>query len=385
MASETTKTTFRLRPSEQRTLLIVGDLFMAILALFMGIYYWSVGDKWLQFSLEFFRLRVDAWFYLLPFAWMLLLVEIYDLHRAANWNRTVRGVFIAAMVGAVAYLLIYFFSDEPGRINRRAVAVFIILVTLLTLLWRWLYIRLYTSQGNLRRVLVVGAGGNGRTLAEIYKSINPPPFNLVAYIDDDPQKIGKEVEGFRIIAGSDKLLCLIDEMNITDLIVSITGEMHGETFQTLLDAQEGGTEITRMPTLYEELLGRVPIHHLESDWVIRSFVDEARSSSFFEIGQRLLDIVGSLVGLSIALILLPFLAVAIIIDSGPPIFYRQERLGKGGREFHIIKFRTMCQDAEKGGRPQMAGKNDPRVTRVISCASPVWMNCPSFGMSCAAK
>ena len=364
MASETTKTALRLRPGEQRALLILGDLFMAVLALLAGIYYWSVGDKWLQFSLEFFRLRVDTWFYLLPFAWMLLLVELYDLHRAANWNRTVRGVLIAVLVGAVAYLLIYFFSDAPGRINRRAVAVFIVLVMFLTLLWRWMYIRLYRSQGNLRRVLVVGAGGNGRTLAEIYKTINPAPFNLVAFIDDDPDKIGKDVEGFRILAGSDKLLRLIDEMNITEVIVSITGEMQGETFQKLLDVREGGTDIVRMATLYEELLGRVPIHHLESDWVIRSFVDEARSSSFFEFGQRLLDIIGSIVGLAILLVLLPFLAIAIILDSGLPIFYWQERLGKGAREFQIIKFRTMCKDAEKEGQPQMAGENDPRVTRV---------------------
>jgi hypothetical protein len=71
--------------------------------------------------------------------------------------------------------------------------------------------------------------------------------------------------------------------------------MLGETFQTLLDAQERGIEIIRMATLYEELLGRVPIHHLESDWVIRSFVDEARSGSFFELGKRLLDIIGSIV------------------------------------------------------------------------------------------
>lgn len=364
MASDSTKTTLRLRPGEQRALLIFGDLLVAALALLAGLYYWSVGDKLGQFSLEFFRLRVEGWFYLLPFAWMLLLVEIYDLHRAANWNRTVRGVLVATLVGAVAYLLIYFFSDEPGRINRRAVAVFIILVTMLTLLWRWIYINIYKSQGNWRRVLVVGAGGNGRTLAEIYKTINPAPFNLVAFIDDDPDKIGKDMEGFRILAGSDKLLRLIDEMNITEIIVAITGEMQGETFQTLLDVQEGGTDIIRMPTLYEELLGRVPIHHLESDWVIRSFVDEARSSSFAEFGQRLLDILGSLIGLALLLVLLPFLAIAIIIDSGMPIFYWQERLGRGGREFQIIKFRTMCRDAEKEGQPQMAGENDPRVTRV---------------------
>jgi exopolysaccharide biosynthesis polyprenyl glycosylphosphotransferase len=140
--------------------------------------------------------------------------------------------------------------------------------------------------------------------------------------------------------------------------------MQGETFQTLLDVQERGIEIIRMPTLYEELLGRVPIHHLEADWVIRSFVDEARSSSFFEIGKRFLDIIGSIVGLIILLVLLPFLSLAIILDSGFPIFYRQERLGRGGREFNIIKFRTMRQDAESEGKPQMAGKNDPRVTRV---------------------
>jgi exopolysaccharide biosynthesis polyprenyl glycosylphosphotransferase len=366
MASEiTTKPTWRLRPSEQRALLILGDLLMAALALLVGIYFWFAGDAWLKkFSLEFFRLRVQYWFYLLPGAWMLLLLEIYDLHRAANWSRTLRTVILAGLVAGLAYLLIYFTADEPGRVNRRAVAVFIVLAMLLTLLWRWIYIRLITSQGNQRRVLVVGAGGNGRTLAEIYKALKPAPFNLVAFIDDDPEKVGQDVEGFRILGGSDKLLRFIDEMNITEVVVSITGEMQGETFQTLLDVQERGIEVIRMATLYEELLGRVPIHHLESDWIIRSFLDEARSGSFFEIGKRFLDIIGSIIGLLILVIILPFLTVAIVIDSGWPIFYRQERLGRGGREFKIIKFRTMRQDAETEGNPQMAGENDPRITRV---------------------
>lgn len=364
MTSDITKTTWRLRPGEQRALLIFGDLCMASIALVIGIYVWATGDIDLTFSVEFFRQRVHGWYYLLPFIWMLLLIEIYDLHRAASWKLSVRSVLLAAMIAGLPYLLVYFTSSAPGFINRRAIAVFIIMSALLTLLWRGLYIALYHSQGMLRRVIVVGAGGNGRTLAEIYKTITPAPFNLVAFIDDDPEKIGKDMEGFPVIAGSDKLLRLIDEMNITDIIVSITGEMKGETFQTLLDIQERGLEIIRMPTLYEELLGRVPIHHLESDWVIRSFVDEARSGSFFEIGKRFLDIIGSIIGVIILLILLPFLAAAILIDSGLPIFYRQERLGRGAHEFKIIKFRTMCQDAESEGKPQMAGENDPRITRV---------------------
>ncbi len=364
MATEVTRPRLRLKAGEQRAILIFGDLLMSAIALMGGIYVWAVGDAWLDFSLEFFQARVDYWFYLLPFAWLLLLVDLYDPHRAANWRITTRGVLIAALVGALAYLLIYFVAPVPGLINRRAVAAFLILVIFLTLGWRWLYIRLYHTQGVLRRALVIGAGGNGKSFAEMYKVIYPRPFTLVGYIDDDREKIGKDIEGFRIFAGSDQLLRLIDDLNITDLIVSITGEMRGETFQNLLDAQEKGTEIIRMPTLYEELLGRVPIHHLESDWVIRSFVDEARSGGFFEIGKRILDIIGGLVGMIIFVVLLPFVALAIVLETGFPVFYWQERLGRGGREFNIVKFRTMRQDAEKEGKAQMAGENDPRITRV---------------------
>ena len=140
--------------------------------------------------------------------------------------------------------------------------------------------------------------------------------------------------------------------------------MMGSTFQILLDAQEQGTEIARMQTIYEELLGRVPIHHLESDWVLRSFVDESRSGGLYELGKRLLDIIGAIVGLALCLILLPFVGLAILINSGLPVFYWQERLGRGGKEFQIVKFRTMYQNAEKDGKAQMAGEKDPRITSV---------------------
>jgi exopolysaccharide biosynthesis polyprenyl glycosylphosphotransferase len=353
-----------LRPAEQRTILLLGDLLAGILAVAGGVYVWAVGDKWINFSIDFFKLRVPPWFYFLPLVWMFLLADLYNFHRAASWRRTMRGVAIAALVGALVYLLIYFASDIPGLINRRGIAGFLVMVIILTLLWRWLYIRLYTAHGFLRRVLVVGAGANGQTLAQIYKDITPPPYTFVGFIDDDPQKLGRQYEGFLVLGSSNELLKLIDQYNITDLVVAITGEMLGTTFQILLDTQEDGTEIIRMPILYEELLGRMPIRHLESDWVLRSFVDEMRAGGLYELGKRVLDIVGSIVGLLIFVALLPFIALAILIESGLPVLYWQERLGKGGREFQIVKFRTMVQDAEKDGKAQMAGEKDPRITRV---------------------
>jgi exopolysaccharide biosynthesis polyprenyl glycosylphosphotransferase len=232
------------------------------------------------------------------------------------------------------------------------------------LFWRFLYIRIYTSSGQLRHFLAVGAGKAGQTLAEIYLDQSPPPFKLVGFVDDDPQKLGLSICNIPVISQSFELLDLIETHKITDIVVSISGEIQGTTFQTILDAQEQGVEVTRMPTLYEEIVGRVPIHHLESDWIIRSFTDQARVSGIYLLVKRLMDIIGGLAGLLVFFVLYPFAALAILIDSGLPIFYSQPRLGQGGKVFKIYKFRTMHKDAEMDGEVRPTEENDPRVTRV---------------------
>jgi len=161
-------------------------------------------------------------------------------------------------------------------------------------------------------------------------------------------------------------LNLVDAYRISDLVVAINGEIDGTTFQSILDAQERGVDVTRMPLLYEEMTSRVPVHHLESDWIIRSFVDGLHVSGIYELSKRLLDIIGAIFGLLIFIILLPFLALAIWLDTGRPIFYSQDRLGKGGVRFMIYKFRSMLQDADMEGASFTTLENDPRVTRVGS-------------------
>jgi len=80
--------------------------------------------------------------------------------------------------------------------------------------------------------------------------------------------------------------------------------------------------------------------------------------------KRVVDIIIGLLGSTITVILLPFIALAIFIDSPGPIFYTQKRLGQGGRSFKVIKFRTMIPDAEKYTGPVLASEDDPRITRV---------------------
>ena len=352
----------RLRPSEQRALLLFGDLVVALLALLGALYYWSLKDPQFAFSMAFLQ-RVPLWFYFFPLGWLIIMVDLYDLRRAASWRDTLRGVAVGALLGLALYAVVYLISPK-GSLPRQGVAAYLVLVSTLTLAWRLLYIRFYTDPTFMRHTLIVGAGTQGQMLVGAYKSIWPPPFYLVGLIDDDPVKMGNLVEGYPVLGDSRSIMEIVERDAITDVIVAIQGEIYGGTFQTLLDAQERGLDILRMPPVYEELLGRIPIKHLETDWIIRSFVDEARTRGLYEIFKRLVDLLGALVGLFLFAFLLLPIALIILVGSGRPIFYSQVRLGRGARPHRIYKFRTMHNDAESDGHARPAARNDPRITRV---------------------
>jgi exopolysaccharide biosynthesis polyprenyl glycosylphosphotransferase len=357
---------WRLRPGERRTILVIGDLLAASLALLVSLVFWAYGDVWLGISLEFVRMRIPFWFYLLPFIWLVLLIELYDMRRAGDWRATLRGVATAILMGIGLYLLLFFTFTDPPRslLPRRGVAGFVAAAALLTLLWRYIYIQLFTTSQFMRRMLLVGAGETGKKITKVIKGIWPPPFDLVGMVDDDPQKIKTKIEEVPVLGSSQELLEIIQTYGVTDIVVAIMGEMRGQMFQALLDAQEMGVEITRMPSLYEELLDRVPIEHLDADWLLRSFLDDARVNGFYELAKRILDILGGLVGVLLMLLLLPIVGLMIILESGFPVMYSQTRLGKGARPYRILKFRTMRQDAEADGRPRWATEDDERATRV---------------------
>ncbi len=355
-----------LRVGERQTLLVIGDLLAASLALLIALYVWGNSERFLGFSLTFIQRRVPFWFFLLPLAWIVLMVELYDVHRANDWKQTVRGVLMAVLLGVVLYLALYFYYSSPPRslLPRRGVATFLVATASLTLLWRWVYLRIFTNPQFMRRVLLVGGGRSGRQLLQVINSLAVKPFILVGVVDDDPQKQGEQVEGHAVLGTSEILLDLVEQHRISEIIVAITGEMQGRLFQALLDAQEMGVEISRMPTVYEELLGRVPILLLETNWILRSFVDEARVSGFYSLAKRLLDLLGGMVGCLLFLLFLPFIGLAILVDDGAPIFYSQTRLGRGGQVYRIFKFRTMRRDAEADGQPKLAREDEERATRV---------------------
>jgi len=353
---------WRLRPAERRTLLLLGDIIAVVLAWGTAVYFWWVKDQMVTtLPSRAYIAALPLWFHLLPLLWLILIIELYTPHKASRWKATVRGVVMAALAGLAIYLVLYF-TSPPRSLPRRSVAIFFISASIYTLLWRYLYIHVFTTSRFMRRVLVVGAGKAGRAILQAIHAIQPPPFSVAGVVDDDKSKWGNVFEGETVLGGSQQLLEIIQKEAVSDVIVAISGEMSGQLFQTLLDAQENGVEIATMAATYEELLERVPIHHLDADWLIRSFVDEARVSTFYHLGKRALDIFGGLLGVALLLIMLPWISLAILLESGRPIFFLQPRAGRGGHPFNMIKFRTMRPAPPEEERGKWAEDDDHRIT-----------------------
>lgn len=130
----------------------------------------------------------------------------------------------------------------------------------------------------------------------------------------------------------------------------------------LLDCRLSGVLVLDMSSHFERMLGQIRLDALRAGWLI--FGDGFRQNTGRTVVKRIFDIVVATLLLIVFSPLMLITALAILIEDGPPILYRQERVGLNGRLFNVIKFRSMKKDAEKDGTPRWASKNDTRVTRV---------------------
>jgi exopolysaccharide biosynthesis polyprenyl glycosylphosphotransferase len=158
---------------------------------------------------------------------------------------------------------------------------------------------------------------------------------------------------------------LAHELAVDEVVLAITHQhsISDEAFAALLACREQGFRVTTMPALFERLLGRVPVEHVGRDLSAVLPIDEGGATErLYWLVKRLVDIVTALAGLVVLGLVVPLVALANALTSAGPLFYRQARVGLAGRDFTVIKFRTMRPDAEHASGPVWSSENDPRIT-----------------------
>src|SRR5581483_5062554 len=130
----------------------------------------------------------------------------------------------------------------------------------------------------------------------------------------------------------------------------------------LLQLRLDGVKVEDATSWLEKMSGRIEVDNLYPSWLI--FAEGFRFSTGFMLLRQMISVTIALTGLLLMLPIIPFVILAIKLDSMGPVLYRQQRVGRNNVPFHVYKFRTMTQDAEAKTGAVWAEANDPRITRV---------------------
>jgi len=179
-------------------------------------------------------------------------------------------------------------------------------------------------------------------------------------IDQELRLIIQEPER-AVLGGYGKIASICQEKNIHRIIVALDERRGNFPIEQLLLCRLKGVRVDDGMAFTEDLAGKLSVEHLHPSSLI--FSSGFRRSTLFRNAKRCVDILVSLFGLFLTAPLAVAVAVAIKLESKGPVFYRQERVGEDGKIFRLLKFRSMCVDAEPDG-PVWARKNDDRVTQV---------------------
>ena len=218
-----------------------------------------------------------------------------------------------------------------------------------------------TLQSFGERILIIGTDETARTVARQVLAQRDFPYEIVGFIDEDARRIGESIVNPRIVGTPADIQELVTTRGIDRIFVGLSDRRGRLPVRELLRAKLSGVRVEDVNTVYERLTGKLMVEDLRPSWLI--FSDDFRASRLTRQTKRAFDTLLAFVGLVIAAPLMVLVAVAVWLESGFPVLYRQERVGEQGRRFMLNKFRSMRHDAE-GATPIWASASDERVTTV---------------------
>jgi sugar transferase (PEP-CTERM system associated) len=210
-----------------------------------------------------------------------------------------------------------------------------------------------------RRVVVLGTGPEAQA---VEKSLRAGDFRVVGFYPvrgDGATRVPQS----RLVPTDVPLVETIRKLKVNEIIVAV-GERRGGAMplNELLECKLAGVRVLDLSSYFERALGQVHLDSLRASWLI--FGDGFRQGVIRTFIKRVFDIVAASALLVLSLPVMVVTALLIFVESGFPVLYRQERIGRAGRVFRVTKFRSMRHDAECDGQPRWAASNDHRITRV---------------------
>ena len=324
-----------------------------------------------------FRGLCSIWWVFVAWIFFLYYEGLYT-KRLSFWDeiRALWKVSFFSTVGVFTILSVGKLSEEMSR----TVVVLMGALSLVSLpLIRMVVKKVLRRFGFLtRRVLILGAGETGKL---IFRALRKEPnygYEIKGFVDDDPGKCGREIDGVKIHKGTDKAATYISRCGIDDLVIAMPGAGKDRLQGLINGLQHKVDRILFVPDIFGIAVLGTNLQHFFHEEAFAFEMKNNLARPFNVFVKRSFDVVMSIALLP--LLVLPMLLISLLIRIGSPgrAIFSQERIGKGGRAFRCYKFRTMYDDAEERlngllqDDPEAKSRweqywklsDDPRVTKV---------------------
>jgi exopolysaccharide biosynthesis polyprenyl glycosylphosphotransferase len=342
--------------SERKVLL----RFFDIISILVVLYFVSN-----TFDFDYFTITKENW------KWAFVLIvyisifgtifELYDLQKSSKLEKISTSIVFTVSITVLFYFLTPFFTPILPD-NRLQIIYFYFAILFALFLWRIAYLTFIVSPRFYRKVLIVGETSNIEIIVEAFKNADPN-YKIVGFINCEPRK-SEKIKFQHIVEYSPKQIYqVIKDEAITEIVIASynSDSITPEIYKDLITLLEGGFSIKEYTQVYEEMTQRVPVQFVGKDFYKYFPFSRSNQNKLYLFFQRVFDILISISGVLIGILFVPVILIGNLIGNRGPLFYIQERIGKNGNLFSIIKYRTMVKNAENNGAV-WAKKNDARIT-----------------------
>lgn len=316
-------------------------------------------------------------------AYILILCLMYTLFLDGNrWffeRSNIRELYYTIRytgIIVVGLVLILYLTQQAYEFSRLVYLIFAIINTVITFIAHIVYRRYmldyYRKSVNSTKMFVLTREITAKDVLETLQQEKAWDYDITAAAVYDIDMVGAKIAGIPVVASMENVYDVVCQMMVDEVFLSLPGVEPAEIREMVHRFEEMGLVCHYRVDLFSKANPNTYVQQLAGYSVI-SFSLQSQDSRRL-LAKRLMDIVGSLIGCVLTLLITPFVALAIKIDSPGPVFFSQTRIGKNGRRFKIWKFRSMYTDAE-ARKKELEAQNeikglmfkmedDPRITKV---------------------
>lgn len=316
----------RIHNKAESLLLLVGDILLFYATLWLTLLLRHVAVP----SRELFLRHAEPFSYLF-IAWVIIffIAGLYEKHTLVLKKRLPSRILNAQVVNVILAALFFFTIPYFGITPKTVLFIYLVVSTGLVWLWRMYGPRLFRARTTVNGLLI----GSGEEMKELQEEINKNErygLHFVSAIDL------KKIEG---IDFHREVLNRVYSEDISLIVIDIRDGAVEPILPHLYNLIFSGVHFVDMYKLYEEIFDRVPISLVHYNWFLEHL--SLHPKVMYDVFKRGMDIVFALVLGILSLLLYPFVALAIKLEDGGPVFYVHDRLGENNRIVNLVKFRSM--------------------------------------------